>query len=85
MLKERFKKAPIFLGIKHTHTYYITPASRNKIQTKVSRADVFNTTHIVHMPYEDLSSGRHRRFVICKYDRSGGLQVCYKRLKVKFH
>jgi hypothetical protein len=31
-----------------------TPASRNKIQTKVfSKANVFNTTYIVHMPYDN--------------------------------
>jgi hypothetical protein len=51
-LKVRFKKAPIFLEIKHTHILCYSCLKKQN-SDKMSRANVFNTTNIVHMPYKD--------------------------------
>jgi hypothetical protein len=68
MLKERFRKTQTLLGTQKNTC--VMPASRNQIQTKVySEANVFNTTHVVHLQDEEYQVEDSRGFVTCEYDK----------------
>jgi hypothetical protein len=61
MLKVRFRKAQTLLGTQKI--LCVIPASETKFKV-FSEANVFNTTHIVHLQDEDI-----RGFETCKCDK----------------